>query len=32
VNVQLYGLLGASTLINPGGAELVIERFSDIKP
>jgi hypothetical protein len=32
VNVQMFGLLGAATLMNPGGAEMVIERLADIIP
>jgi hypothetical protein len=28
----MFGLLGAATLMNPGGAEMVIERLADIIP
>ena len=27
ISLQMYGLLGAATLQNPGGAELVVERL-----
>lgn len=27
VQLQLFGLLGAATLISPGGAELVVEQL-----